>query len=162
MERVTVRSADIYDIDEIMNVQRQCYDHGLIENDDIFKEILSRGMSLVTECDGKIIGFLVAHMSRRDQVHLLHHKPAKVFSDVVFIHDMSILPAYWRRGIGKAMMMHFEKTLRENLHLVQLIAVNGADMFWKKLGFQQRDDIYLSPDVLQNYGGLCTFMQKQF
>lgn len=162
MRHVEIRKACMYDLEHIMNIQTQCYKSDLIEDYDVFKGILQHDLSFVAEYDGGLIGYLLVHFSKRDTVPLLHSLPSKKEyqeDNTLFIHDMSVLPTYQCNGIGRNLIIRFEET-RTTATMVQLIAVNGAQNFWKKIGFEERTDKNLSKDQIANYGGFCVFMEK--
>lgn len=87
-----VRPATLQDLDAIHEVQRSVYSDNLVERKKIFAGIIAYNQSLVAVAD-KVVGFLLAHPTRRNTIYLLHHFPGlnNITQEDVFIHDMSVL-----------------------------------------------------------------------
>lgn len=164
MSNVKIREANKHDIHDIMKIQRECYPSDLVEPSEVFVDIISDGLCVVAEAYGTMVGFLLAHLSPRDHVHLLHQKPMKMppteESTCIFIHDCSVSPGFRGKGIGSAMVATLKRKHEEETacKYMQLMAVNGAQSFWEKNGFTERKDIVMAPEVILNYGGYCSFM----
>ena len=85
--------------------------------------------SFVAECDGKIIGVIMAgHDGRRG---CLYH--------------VCVREGYRMRGIGKSMVVHcMERLKAEKINKVSLIAFTANDIgnaFWRKIGWTHRLDL---------------------
>jgi predicted N-acetyltransferase YhbS len=161
--RVLVRDATPADLDAIHRVQAASYSDGLVESREVFSAILARGISLVAvdEASGRLMGFLLAHPSERDAIYMLHHVPTSCdcSSGVVFVHDMSVLPEARGRGVGAALVRRFLDTHSERSS-VQLMAVNGAEAYWSRFGFERSEQVQMriGDEVVANYCGSCVYM----
>ena len=155
---IAFREATLEDLATITNIQTYVYDEDLVESAAIFASIITCSMSVVaidTESD-QIIGFLLAHPTKKDYVHLLHHNPPHITlpCTTIFLHDMSIMPAYHKKNIGRSMYHYFQSKF--HMYEKQLVSVNNSYGFWQKLGFQQKDvaftelhyDNYASRDIV--------------
>ncbi len=40
------------------------------------------------------------------------------------------------------------------------MAVNGAETFWRRLGFNEVSGVALSPEVRKTFGDDCVFMER--
>lgn len=85
--------------------------------------------SFVAECDGKIIGVIMAgHDGRRG-----------------FIHHTAVLPTYRKQGIATKLVEHAMCALeKEGIHKVSLVVFSKNELgnaFWECIGFTSRDDL---------------------
>lgn len=85
--------------------------------------------SFVAECDGKIVGVIMAgHDGRRG-----------------YIYHTAVLPAYHRQGIARILVERAMSALdAEGIQKVALVAFKeneAGNVFWEKMGFVQREDL---------------------
>ena len=85
--------------------------------------------SFVAECDGTIIGVIMAgHDGRRG-----------------YIHHTAVLPAYRKQGIAKRLVDSAIAALdEEGINKVALVAFKKNDIgnaFWESIGFGDREDL---------------------
>lgn len=85
--------------------------------------------SFVAECDGKIVGVIMAgHDGRRG-----------------FIHHTAVQMAYRKLGIGKLLVEHAMAALdEEGINKVSLVAFEKNEIgnaFWERIGFTAREDL---------------------
>lgn len=85
--------------------------------------------SFVAECDGRIIGVIMAgHDGRRG-----------------YIHHTAVLPDYRNQGIAKKLVDCAMSALdEEGINKVALVAFKTNDIgnsFWENIGFVERDDL---------------------
>jgi hypothetical protein len=92
----------------------------------------------VFEREGVVAGFLVTHPWHRGAVPklsaLLGALPAP--ADVYYLHDVALLPA--ARGIGagaEATAFVRHRARLAGCTEIRLVAVNGADSYWRAQGF---------------------------
>lgn len=122
-----------------LQIQSEAYPAFLVEEEHVF---LSR-MNLVNSyCyaavrGGELLGYLLAHGWRRGT-------PAPVGtaltdgvpSEVLFIHDLATALSGRGLGIGRKLITHaFELAAQDGLQDAELIAVEGAANYWRRLGF---------------------------
>ena len=163
---IEIEKANLNHLSSIMNIQKQVYPSSLIEDDYVFASIINQGYSMVAYKNNIIIGFLLAHKTKKDHMHRLHESLHNLDNldnhdkhdkhDWFFIHDLSIDPSYHRQGIARLLFEKFE--IDKN---IQIIVVNNAEKFWHKMGFYDKLDVIIPDTIIQNYGGdKVTFMEK--
>lgn len=131
---VKIRAMSISDYDGVYHLWMNTPGMGLNTTDDSrdgIEKYLKRNAtsSFVAECDGKIIGVIMAgHDGRRG-----------------YIHHTAVLPAYRGRGIGKRLVDCAMSALeKEGINKVALVAFKKNEIgngFWEKIGFADRDDL---------------------
>ena len=95
--------------------------------------------SFVAECDGKIVGAIMAgHDGRRG-----------------YIYHTAVLPDYRNQGIAKRLLDHAMAALdAEGINRVALVAFKTNEIgngFWESVGFTEREDlIYRNKDINKN------------
>ncbi len=94
----------------------------------------------VYERDGAIAGFLVTHPWHSGAVPklgaLLGEIPAP--AEIYYLHDIALLPG--ARGVGagaEATAFVEEQARRAACREIRLVAVNGADSYWRTQGFEE-------------------------
>ena len=144
---MAIRKATVDDIEGIMRVQRASYTPDLVEPASIFEAIVACGMSYVAtnEENATVVGFLVCHPTIRDTVYALHeppeHPPASPWA---FIHDLSIDPEHRGKGIARKLLAALIDDARARSFIgIQLIAVHGAEAFWRHMGFREAPHVRL-------------------
>lgn len=131
---VKIRVMSISDYDGVYHLWMNTPGMGLNTTDDSrdgIEKYLKRNAtsSFVAECDGKIIGVIMAgHDGRRG-----------------YIHHTAVLPAYRGQGIGKRLVDCAMSALeKEGINKVALVAFKKNEIgnrFWEKIGFADRDDL---------------------
>lgn len=131
---VSIRVMTISDYDRVYHLWINTPGMGLNATDDSpegIKQYLTRNptTSFVAECDGEIVGVIIAgHDGRRG-----------------YIYHTAVLPTYRSRGIAKALVDSAMSALdKEGIHKVALVAFRKNDIgngFWKHIGFTERDDL---------------------
>lgn len=131
---IDIRVMQITDYDAVYNLWINTPGMGLNTTDDSregIEKYLKRNptSSFVAECDGTIIGVIIAgHDGRRG-----------------YIHHTAVLPAYRNQGIAKKLVDCAMSALdEEGINKVALVAFKGNDIgngFWENIGFSDRDDL---------------------
>jgi len=161
---IKIRPATLSDLAHITEIQNHVYTPDLVESSDIFAGIIAHNMSIVAEDTkiNKIIGFLLAHPTELDYVHLLNHHPSVKIShpgDKIFLHDMSILPSYHKKKIGSSMFDYFKNAHQNST--MQLVSVNNTYKFWQKMGFNVKNSVPLTEEHFQNYASHEIFFMER-
>ena len=157
---ITIRKAVVDDLDAIMLVQSAVYTAEYVEDVEVFRAIVDHGTSFVAvDSLGAVIGYLLCHASVRDVIYALNLVPDMTDGGWMFIHDLSILPGYRRNNAASNMLVILEESFRQ-IQGIQLIAVNGAESFWKRVGFVKRPRLQITTTA--SYGGSCVFMEKRW
>lgn len=131
---VNIRVMTINDYDAIYDLWINTPGMGLNTTDDSregIEKYLKRNptTSFVAECDGKIIGVIMAgHDGRRG-----------------FIHHTAVLTEYRQQGIGKRLVDSAIDALeKEGIHKVALVVFKNNEIgngFWENIGFEIREDL---------------------
>lgn len=93
----------------------------------------------VLEIDGRLIGYALTHPWNFGEPPALNSQLERIPSNptTYYVHDVALLPEARGRGyamqIGDWLVRHAEREAFSNLSLV---AVNGSQPFWEKLGFR--------------------------
>jgi GNAT superfamily N-acetyltransferase len=129
------------DLAAALAIQSQSYPAFLREGKAAFASRLNLPDSycLAATRDGLLIGYLLAYGwpgQAPSPVGAVLTKDA--VSEVLFIHDLASLPEAQGSGIGRTLVMRaFELAALDGLCEAQLIAVEGAATYWRKLGFAE-------------------------
>lgn len=150
-----IRRATSEDIEDLNHIQRNVYADELIE--DNFQDIISLGLSYVAISGNELVGYLLAHGTKKNKVHLLSSEICnETETECYFLHDMAILKEYRNQNLGRKMFETFHSE-HPNYEQIDLISLNPAINFWTKMGFHEKDievpqDIY-GPSVFMS---LCS------
>jgi GNAT superfamily N-acetyltransferase len=89
--------------------------------------------------DDALVGYLLAHRwIRQAPPPLGAVVTGQPEGDVLFIHDLAALPSERGSGVGRELVMQaFDLAARDGLKAAELIAVEGAAPYWRRLGFEE-------------------------
>lgn len=131
---IHIRTMTISDYDGVCDLWIHTPGMGLNSTDDSREGIakyLKRNptTSFVAECDGRIIGVIMAgHDGRRG-----------------YIYHTAVLPAYRNQGIAKRLVEGTMSALeKEGVHKVALVTFKTNELgngFWENIGFTERNDL---------------------
>lgn len=93
----------------------------------------------VLEVDGRLIGYALTHPWRYGEPPALNSHLRHIPTDATtyYVHDVALLPE--ARGRGYAMAMGdwlVDHAAQGGLPNLSLVAVNGSQPFWERLGFR--------------------------
>jgi GNAT superfamily N-acetyltransferase len=111
---------------------------------------------------GDVGGYLISHpWPRRSPVpldRLIGSIPED--ADDFYLHDLALLPEMRGSGAGRqAAELAFENASRAGYRTISLVAVNGADSFWARQGFEHVEDEEIARK-LRGYGLGTFFMER--
>jgi GNAT superfamily N-acetyltransferase len=155
-----IRKMCFEDIPEIMKIQEECYNINQIESPFIFISILDAAKlsCFVIEYDNIICGYIFAHMwisiIRPPKLHKELKLDKSDKFECIFIHDVAIRPLYQNRGYGLNLFSYLDKMYNMPFTLV---AVNGSEKFWNKIGFKQ---IQCDESILDSYKCKAVYMMR--
>jgi GNAT superfamily N-acetyltransferase len=121
-------------------LQREAYEPGLAEGPETFankRALFPEGALGCVEGEA-LCGYVLAIPWRGGQVVPLHQVlPAlPPQPDVLVLHDLVVSTAYRHRGIGRHLVDEVLRLAAElGFRRVELVAVGGADPFWRHVGF---------------------------
>lgn len=148
-----IRVANCEDIVSIIQIQKIIYPSRFIIEKDILLDIISINMSLVV-LDIKtnvVLGYLLAYPSSLDYIQPINKTP-NLFKrlDVIFIHDLCILPKFQETTIGSNLFKYFREKYKSSI--IQLVSKNASFYFWKKMGFYHKTLVKISKEYIKSYG----------
>lgn len=135
---ITRMTAD--DLCDVMRIQQRAYKGELVESFDTLASRLNIApqFAFIAREQAHTRGYLLAHPWLADASPglglVLETLPEH--GEVLHLHDMAIDPAYSSRGIGRALLGALtDATRRAGFNQITLVAVQGADSYWQKMGF---------------------------
>lgn len=138
---IFIRPLQVDDLPAAMEIQSAGYPAFLVEDVDAFLSRLETTPSfcLAAIRDGQLAGYLIAHgWARQAPPPLSCRLPRNAPDDILFIHDLSVASVGRGAGIGEQLVMHvFQMAAEYGLREAELIAVEGADVYWSALGFAE-------------------------
>lgn len=163
MTSFTFRHAQPDDLDGVLSIQAVVFP-AFQESRATFAERLKlypEGF-FVVEKEGDIKGYLVSYPFQR-----LHPPPLDTLigsvapdSDAYYVHDLSLLPEMRGRGAAVAMVEAMTSVARKaDFTTMGLIAVGGADIFWRRFGFAPVFVAALEAR-LRTYGAEAVYMER--
>lgn len=145
-----IRKAKTEDIDSMLLVQSECYPEDLHETYENYKSMIDHSdfCYVLTEGD-VVVGYVMAHLWNDLR------NPAKLHANLedvdnpccLFVHDMAIVPRCRGNGYGMCLLVRLQKDVGMDVPYA-LCAVNGADVYWKKMGFEV---VYCDVALLESY-----------
>lgn len=146
-----IRSMCEADLGSVYALQVRVYPAAYHEPVAVFAGRLERGaaFSLVAERQGDICAYLLAYPWQGNPPPL--HEKHPVFqewrgADHIFLHDLAVDSALRGRALGNRLHQTLvSRCLQQNFMQIRLVAVEGASLFWKRLGFEYRHGVQLHP-----------------
>ena len=164
MPDVIIRPLAHGDLAEALAIQAAAYPAFLVEPEDAFASRLAVAASfcLAAIRDGELAAYLLAHgWPRESPPPVGAVLPRDAPSEVLFIHDLAVGPAGRGLGLGRALVdAAFAMAARQGLACAELIAVEGAASFWRKLGFAERAVSGDLRDKVAGYGAEARWMTR--
>jgi hypothetical protein len=78
-----------------------------------------------------------------------------------FIHDVTLIADMRRKGHAATVVpLLLDVARTSGLRRAALVAVNGADVFWKRFGFAAADDAALQGTTREKYGPRAALMER--
>lgn len=154
------------DLPELLAIQSVCYGDGFHESAQAFRAKLEASPDTHWLCrrDGQALGYLVALPVAAGQLPPLNApQVAKAeAAEWLYVHDMAILPEARSLGLGKRFMAEAERVVMETgLRGLALVAVQGAEGYWAKLGFCTKTETSAElAQKLASFGDGAVYMEK--
>lgn len=135
-----IRQARTDDVPAIFLIEHRVYPAALAENQEALgaRIMISPQTCAVACVDDVLVGYVLAHPWRDNSSPGLNHTLTELPhpSCVLHLHDLAVLPD--RRGLGVAQALVAWVThaaARGGFPRITLVAVGGAETFWRKMGF---------------------------
>lgn len=147
-------------------IQAAAYPPFLIEPADAFASRIDHpaGYCLAARRAGELIGYLLAHGWPRGSP-----PPVGTFLDpgapreVLFLHDLSLAPAARGLRVGERLVAAAQAVARrDGLSEAELIAVEGAAGYWRRLGFVEAAMTPALAGKVAGYGEAARWMRLAF
>ncbi|MHA6891771.1 GNAT family N-acetyltransferase [Ralstonia pseudosolanacearum] len=142
MSDVTIRPVTDADLPGVLAVQQACYGNALLEPAEALASRWARSpaLCLVAVHGTQLVGYLLSHAWHAWAPPKLHvplpPADATHADRVWFVHDMAIAPAGRGQRLGERLHAAAGAAARaQGLHRSCLVAVQGAEAFWRRLGY---------------------------
>lgn len=109
-----------------------------------------------------LIAYLLAHGWPREAPPPIGTLlPRRAGREVLFIHDLAVSAAGRGSGIGRRLVaMAFDRAAKDGLAVAELIAVDGAADYWRKLGFGEAPCSAALAAKVASYGPAARWMTR--
>jgi ribosomal-protein-alanine N-acetyltransferase len=128
--KVTVESADLRDIEQLLRIERECFTGEAFTKEEIFLLLTNpNAISLVAKVNSEIAGFIIGVVENHGAVKAGH----------VFTIDVAI--KHRRKGLGMKLLGEMEKTFlnggAETSYLEVRVDNEAAMRLYKKQGYRE-------------------------
>ena len=152
------------DLPAALSLQNAIYPSFLVEEEDAFlsRINLTASYCLTAKQGDALLGYLLAHGWKRGAPPPVGTVLADGMpSEVLFIHDLAVSPSTRGLGVGQRLIARtFERAARDGLRSAELIAVEGAAGYWRRLGFSESDASGALLEKLATYGTQARWMTR--
>ena len=156
------------DVDSLLHVQTICYGDALLESRAVFAQRLAcaHHCSLGVERQGQhqLLAYVAAYWSNPGKITPLDgaFTPPAADEQVLYLHDMSVLPELAGQGVARALVQHLiTQALQRGLRQAALVSVQGSQAYWERQGFSVCPVIDAQQSAhLQTYGEGAVYMTR--
>ncbi|WP_222565045.1 GNAT family N-acetyltransferase [Novilysobacter antarcticus] len=161
-----MRAPRCEDLTALFELQGESYPPALRDSLEAFASRLrlAEGCSQVAEIDQRAVGYILAHPWLSRQPPAVDTVLSPLSGDgprILYVHDLSVSARAKGTGLGGRLVdAVLEAGRRGGLRRAELVAVPGADGFWKRMGFQTLD---VAPDLarkVRQYGDGALYMGR--
>ena len=161
---LVVRRMRNEDLPAALRVQSEVYPEFLREDEKAFASRLdvAAPYCLTATMDGELVGYLLAHGWRSQSPPpvgsiLPHAAP----SEILYIHDLAVGSAGRGLAVGQMLVSSaFERASGDGLRQAELIAVEGAGSYWRRLGFVDATCSEEAAAKVSSYGSEALWMSR--
>ena len=137
---VTINRITLDEIAFVLEIQRDCYGEGYIEDSHTFTRMIAvypQGC-LGVSVGGVLAAYVFFHPYRDDVVKPLDHLLVlNGTEDCMYMHDIAVHPRYRGMGLARMLMERVDHETRRGGFEVQcLVAVQDSQDFWRKHEFE--------------------------
>jgi len=145
----------------ILEIQDQSYQEIGTEELEVLKGKKEASPDTCFVClsdNGEVEGYLLAHpWGGISPPKLFEPLPDVEGCEYLYLHDMAMSPQSKGKGLGRATAIKlFEVAQNKGINRVNLVAVQGSESFWTRMGFQEVTDV----NVCSSYGENAVLMEK--
>ncbi|MXO75330.1 GNAT family N-acetyltransferase [Altererythrobacter aerius] len=163
--QVRLDPLQVSDVEAVLAIQHDVYPAALVEDRPVFlsRIALPRSYCLAAREGARLIGYLVAHgWFANAPPPLGAVLTAEAPGDVLYIHDLGVSREGRGSGIGRTLALRaMELAAGDGIKEAQLIAVGGAEPFWRRLGFAEGAAAARIRPKLQGYGPGSRWMTRR-
>ncbi|MCG9695853.1 GNAT family N-acetyltransferase [Shewanella sp. Isolate11] len=145
----------------ILSIQQECYPEIAHETQAALesKVKVSADSCYVVEVNAQVVGYCLAHPWVINQPPSLEQQIDAMNSpDTLYLHDIALsAKARGLKAGEKIFNLLKQKTKQFNFDSISLVAVEGADTYWQRLGFKSR----IIDKSLDNYPADACYMVYQ-
>lgn len=161
---ISIEALRQQDIPAALNLQREAYPPTLLEEEDVFLSRINLAASycFAAKHGEELLGYLLAHGWKRQSPPPLGTVLVDCArSEVLFIHDLAVSSSSRGLGVGHRLVTRaFELAAQDGLRSAELIAVEGAADYWRRLGFAEGAVSGELSEKLSTYGTLARWMAR--
>lgn len=140
MNAIKICPAQLLDLRNLEQIEAAVYPPHLAESPEVLGSRIKIAPHFcgVAKLDHHCVGYVLAHPwldnSSPGLGKILDSIPQN--ADVIHLHDMAVLPEMRGKGAARLMLTWLEsRLLVEGFSAITLVAVDGADKFWRVMGF---------------------------
>lgn len=149
----------------MLNVQAETYPTFLVEEEDAVRSRINLAASycLAAKQGEEWLGYLLAYgWSRQSPPPLGALLADGVPSEVLFIHDLAVSTSKRGLRVGQRLITRaFELAAQDGLRSAELIAIEGAKDYWRRLGFVEGAVSGELLEKLATYGTVARWMTRK-
>ena len=161
-----VRPLQAHDVESLLHVQTICYGDAFVESREVFAQRLGCAyqcsIGVVQEGDDALQAYLAAYWSNPGKITPLDgpFTPPASGEQVLYLHDMSVLPSLSGKGVARYLLQHAMTQARnKGLRQAALVSVQGSQAYWERQGFCVCPVIDTQQQVhLETYGEGAVYM----
>ena len=141
MKKITITHAGLSDLADIHAIEEEAYPAALAESAEVLGSRIhvASAFCAVALQEDQHVGYVLAHPWTDQSSPGLGRVITKLPPDasVIHIHDLAVLPKMRGAGVARSMLTWLEQRVEEHgFEAMTLVAVNGADTFWRTMGFE--------------------------
>lgn len=164
-----LRALHANDVDSLLHVQTVCYGDGFQESRATFAQRLSSthhcSLGVVREGDTSLHAYLAAYWSNPGKITALDgvFTPPAAGEQVLYLHDMSVLPALSGQGVARALLhTAMQQARARGVRQAALVSVQGSQAYWERQGFCVADVLDAQQHLhLKTYGDGAVYMTSK-
>ncbi|MCL1141862.1 GNAT family N-acetyltransferase [Shewanella gaetbuli] len=165
---MSIRRVIESDWPSIMSIQADCYHEITPESLEVMqsKWQVSPDTCWVYEHQGQVSGYILTHAWKKgdapklDSVLTHQNNGASINATSHYIHDMAVSPQAQGLGIAKKLVQQLINFCQNHDGRgIGLVAIQGADDFWQRFGFDYHTDTSVGlTRALESYGNDACYM----
>ncbi len=163
MSELTIDPMTEDDLDALCDLQNSAHERGSLERREVWRDKLHHAPQgcWIARGAGHVAGYLVSHPWQRGIIPALDERLEVVTRvDCWHVHDLAIHPRFQGQGVGGELAAVAMSLAQENsLDSATLVAVRGAETFWRRVGFRQVEVLESGAlNALRGYGVGAAYM----